>query len=223
MIPRALRGHVREAHALIKEEGLGSYVRKAPVYLSRLLYRHQEHYIWRSDTLDLSGSFVPRIEDYDFKLISQPEELDELLAAGLSIDSAFSLKDARMLLREHLVVFLVFVHGELASWSWAAMEEKTRYPGYHPPRKVDFVREAYVLRAFTLPRYRGLGLHTYGSLKRLEYLKEKGKSGAILVTLKDNEPIMRVQEKLGSRVCGEMNLFRMLLCEFWTEKWYDRR
>jgi GNAT superfamily N-acetyltransferase len=215
--------HAREAHALIKEEGLASYVRKSPVYFSRLLYRHERLYIWRTDTAGLRGPFSPRIEDCDFKVISQPEDLDELLGEHLSIDSSFNIEVARRMLAGHLVGFLVFVHKELAWWGWAAMEDKTRYFVNRPPRKLDYTREAYVGRAFTLPRYRGLGLHTYGSLKRLEYLKEKGKSGVVLVTLKDNEPVIRVQEKLGSRICGEMNLFRLLLCEFWTEKWYDRR
>ena len=220
-IERVFTEHAREARALIKEQGLGSYVGRLPVYLSRFLYQRQEFYIWRSDMNCVGGSFVPRAEDCDFKVISEPEELDELVAEGRSFDPSFSLKDARWMLTGHLVGFLLFVHRELASWSWAAMEEKTRYFVNRPPRKVDYTREAYAGRAYTLPRYRGLGLYAYGSLKRLEYLKEKGKSGVVLVTLKDNEPAIRVQKKFGGRICGEINLRRLLLCEFWTEKWHD--
>jgi GNAT superfamily N-acetyltransferase len=224
VIPKVLAEHAREARSLIKDQGLVSYVRRWPVYVSWFLYQHQEFYIWRSDISCLSGSFVPRVEGYGFKAIARPEELDELLAEGLAVDSSFSLEEARWMLRGHVVGCLVLVHKELASWCWVGMsDDHTRYFVYPPPRKLDYASEAYAGRAYTLPRYRGLGLDTWGSLKRLEYLKEKGKSGFVLVTLKDNEPAIRVQKKFGSRMSGEMRLRKVLLREFWTEKWNDGR
>jgi ribosomal protein S18 acetylase RimI-like enzyme len=218
---RVLKDCFAEARGLLQEEGLVACVRKAPAYLPRVVCRHESWYIWQRDTGNLSVSFVPRVEDYDFKVISEPEELDGLLGEHLSIDSSFSIEDARRMLAGHLVGFLLFVHRELAWWGWAGMDEKTsRYFVNRPPKKVDYTKEAYLGRALTLPRYRGLGLNTYGALKRLEYLKEKGKSGVVLMTLKDNEPAIRTQEKLGFRVCGDIDHFRVLLLwNIWRERW----
>lgn len=151
-------------------------------------------------------------------MISAPEGLAELLGERFSIDSSFSIDDSRRMLAEQQVAFLIFIQKELAWWGCAALDEQAHI---NPSlKKVNYTKEAYIGRDFTLPRHRGLGLYTYGNFKRLEYLKEKGKSRAILATLKDNEPAIKAQKKLGSRVCGKMDYFRVLLLwEFWRERW----
>lgn len=213
--------HLREAHALMKREGFAPAIRKALAYFSRILYRRQEWHIYRNEMSETNGPLNLDMTDCHLRVISAPEELDEPLRGGFSIGPPFSMKSLRMMLAEHKVGFLIFKQRELAFWGWVAMGEGTRI--YPPLKRIDYVREAYVCHALTSPRWRALGLHTHGSLKRLEYLKEKGKSRAIFATLKDNKPAVRVQEKIGSRICGEATLLRLLMCEFWTEKWYDGR
>jgi ribosomal protein S18 acetylase RimI-like enzyme len=220
VIPRALKELAREAHGIIASDGLASYVRRSPVLLLRLLYWRQERYIWRKDLDAMNGSFTPDA-DCDWEVVSTPEELDKLLRKGFSIGPPFDIQNPRRMLAQHQVGFLIFKQRKLAWWGWGVTE-----PGidiFPPLEKLDFTKEAYFWRAFTLSQYRGLGLHSYGTFKRLEYFKEKGKSSIVLTTLKDNEPAIRTERILGLAICGEMNLRRLLLWESWTEKWYDGR
>jgi len=159
--------------------------------------------------------------DCDLIVVTTPEELDDLLRRGLSIDSPFSIKNACRMLSERKEGLLTFKQRDLVSWIWVSMDEKGHI---HPCiKRMDYTKEAYVGYALTAPPYRGLGLITYENAKHAEYLRGKGKSATISATLKDNKPARRVQERLKSRICGEVKLVRLLVWEFWTEKWCDGR
>lgn len=221
MILGVLKRYATEARRLIREEGLTSSVRKSAIYFSRVLYQHQEFYIWQNEIGDMNGPFAPKVDDFDFMVISAPEGLDELLREGFSIGSPFSIDDSRRMLVEHQVGFLLFIHKELACCCWAAMDEKASTA--RRPRNIDYTKEAYLWYSLTSPQYRGLGLITHVTFRCLQYLKEKGKSNALLLTRKDNKHMIESQKKLGSHVCGEMKYRRLLLRHFWRERWYSAK
>lgn len=194
MIEHAL-WYFRKAKFYIQREGLFRFIKRSFSFLKSRIFLYESHYIFQKSLNDITESecFAPKIENYDFKIISTMEELHELLGKGFTIDSPFSISSFSKRLNQGQIAFCTFVGKELAHSCWAVVKNNVRI---NPPlRNINYEKEAYLWNDVTAPGYRKLGLHTYGSFKRLQYLEKIGKSRVISTTRKDNEPAIRAQKK----------------------------
>ena len=100
-------------------------------------------------------------------------------------------------LREDKVWLLAFVAGELAYSTWISFEDDFE------TTTGTWVRlapgETYLFDSFTIPQFRGLGLHTAMTAQRMSIAKEHGAQSALVIVLTNNAPARRVMTKLGCR------------------------
>lgn len=213
--------YFRKAKFYLLREGLFRFIKRSLSFLKSKVFLYESHYIFQKslDNVIESEHFAPKIENYDFKIISTMEEMHDQLGKGFNINSPFSISTFCKRLNQGQIAFCIFVKKDLAHWSWVAMNRRVlkKVKG-HPPLNVNSEQEACVWGSNTPPRYGGLGLYTYSLSRVYEYLKEIGKSRAIFTVLKDNEPVIRAQTKLGAKVCGEGNYLRLFGRTFWKEK-----
>lgn len=115
-------------------------LRRALRLVVRLLFRYDRYYLYEYVTRNVENlneaDFMPRIDNFTFKVISTNQEADELEAAGLEFRSLFA--DARERLDKGAIAFCTFVGREFANIGWAAMSEEASESIKEPPMKVDF-------------------------------------------------------------------------------------
>jgi len=129
--------------------------------------------------------YMPKMQDFTFKIVSSNQEADELAAHGLEFRSR-PLK-YRERLDKGAIAFCIFVGRELAHISWFAFTEEAKQTFSFVPQKVDFANnEAYGGDNWTNPKYRGMGLATYKHFKAYQLLRERGKSVCRGILWKDN-------------------------------------
>lgn len=140
--------------------------------------------------------YMPKIQDFTFKIVSTNQEADELAAHGLEFRSR-PLK-YRERLDKGAIASCIFVGRELAHTSWLAFTEEAKQTFGALPQKVDFANnEAYYGDSLTNPKYRGLGLATYEHFKLYQFLKERGRSVCRGIIWKDN---LLSQKKLNPKI-----------------------
>ena len=118
------------------------------------------------------AEFRPKIPDFALKRLSSVKELDELIAGGYDLSAEPPL--TRLGLEKGAVAFLLFVGRELASRELVATNAEARAAIEDKyPYKVNFNnQEACASGAWTNPKFRQQGLHTYVFYKAYDYLRE---------------------------------------------------
>jgi hypothetical protein len=139
-------------------------------YLFRISnYYIYEHTIKERDEAD----FLPKIQSFDFHMVSSNREADALARHGVDIRDYFPT--ARRTLDRGGVAFCIFISGEFAHGGWVALSEDAKKTFDGVPYPVDFSNnEACTGGTLTLPKFRGKGLMKYCYFKRFEFLRQKG-------------------------------------------------
>ncbi len=211
----------REGREIVAREGPGGLVRRAFWYCLRPVYWRREWHLWRSVLGSVPSGPAPKMTGARLEVVWGRPDLEALINGGLCFRPPFSARDARRLLAEHKVGLMTVVDGEVASWVWVAIDARARIDP--PVKKMDYLVEAYLGHALTSSRYRGQGIVVAQGVRQLEFLRGQGKSVVIAATLTDNRAVLRLQEKMGSSLCGRVTLVRVLMLGFWTEEWDDGR
>jgi hypothetical protein len=161
--------------------------------------------------------FLPRIDNYSYRIITSIDEANELLRDGYDI---FSLPFSETLdrLKHGAIAFCVLVGKDVAHVGWLGLTEEAKNTFDPHPFKVDFSRgEACAGGTMTAPQYEGLGLMGFGYYLRFEYLMRKG-----FFTLKssvdaNNLASQKVHAKFDARTYGTLSHRRILFMNFWRE------
>jgi len=107
------------------------------------------------------------------------------------------LKQYAQRLEQGKVWLFATVNGEIAYSTWVSFSDE------YDPATQTWVpvapKGACLLDSFAVPRFRGLGLHTMMTARRLAIAKERGAERALGIVLDGNADAWRVQEKLGAR------------------------
>ncbi len=169
---------------------------------------------------DLSEpDFLPDLDDFRFDIVRSNDDADSIEAAGAEFRSWHSEYQRR--LDTGAVAACVFVEGRLAYVGWIALSNRAKESLGEPPYRfrVDFeAGEACAGSIWTNPTYRGKGLATYGYFKRLQFLRQEGRTVARSATASDNQATHRLLERLGARQYGRGRLLRVLCFESWREE-----
>lgn len=209
------------ARSIYEHAGLIPLLQRGSTFLAKRCFQYGtfnliERAIENIDNLS-EADFMPRIDEFTFKIISTNEEADKLEADG--VDVRLWPLNYREMLDKGAVVLCVLVGGELASTFWACMTDEARESLGEPPCKVDFLKgEAYAGGFITSPKYRGIGLATYNNFKMFQFLKEKGKIVSRHIAATENAVPQWMAAKFGSKVYGKGRYLRVLWWQSWKEK-----
>ena len=210
---------LRQGNDILREQGVISFVNRTFSFLARPFFNYQVFYMYE-EVLDNTEAteFTPRTQTVSLRIISTPEDVDELIAEGFDFSHYRDTNQLKKRLNMGAVLFCAFVQRELAHISLVAMSKNSQWDAGLAPFAVDYQSEAYVGATETNPKYRGVGICPYVYSKIYQFLKEKGRSKAKFTTNKGNVAFQRAQDKLGSRVSAEGRLLKILLWKSWKEK-----
>ena len=205
------------AKYIFKTEGLLPLIQKGYLFLTKKLFQYDLFYIIEhSLTQRDENNYMPRITSYIFRMISTVKTADEMAYQGLRFYN--SSINTRQRLEKGAIAFCIFVEQELAHIGWVALTEEANQSLFQPPFRVDYIYgEAATGGGWTNPRFRGLGLATYIYYKRLDFLKERGKTLARAAVTVDNTPSLIMHSKFTSNVRAKGRLLKILWYRSWKE------
>lgn len=207
----------RTGKDILRQDGLICLVKRASLFLVRLLFSCQIYYIYEKTINETNeNKFIPKMQDFTLNIISNPDQVKELKAKGFDINLDIGAEEAKRRLNEGAILFCVFLGLELAHTSWVAITSKAKMDPL--PLAIDYQNEAYIENCVTVPQYRGLGLYPYTLCQLLQFLRAKDKTKAKIATLKANTSSIRGITKAGFEIWGSKRLFKILLWKFWKEK-----
>jgi hypothetical protein len=212
-----LRALLRRAKYLFQMEGLIPLLKQAFAFLAGYFFWYEHYYLYEY-TLEKRDEtdFMPKIQNFTFKIISTNQEADKLVAAG--IDFRMYIVNARRGLEKGAVAFCFFVDGKLVHIGWVAMNEEAKKTFDRAPYHVDFAnKQAWTGATWTNPRYRRSGLMTYGYFKRFQFLKEKGIKSSRNVVAITNIASQKAHAKFGPKVYAKARYLKVLRWKFWKE------
>jgi hypothetical protein len=212
--------HFRRGKDILQTGGLTALVKRGLLFMMRLFFEYETYYLSESYIADAQNAnkadFMPRIDNFTWKVIHTNLEADALEAGGLEFRSQFPT--ARGRLDKGATAFCIFVGKELGSISWVAMNEQAQASLSEPPYRVDFSNNEACTGAFwTNPKFRRMNLGGYASFKRRQYLLERG----ILTTrgaFAKWNTIAPKAFRFTQNIYAEARYFRFLWWQSWKEK-----
>jgi len=215
-----LKGLFRRSASIYQTEGPLPLVKQATAYAVRRLFRYETYYLYESDSStyrrSIDTDFVLKVDGLSFRVIQTNEEADELEAQGFQFREHAG--DARRKLNNGAIAFCVFVGHELGNMGWLCTTKQAKDSLNEPPPEVDFSKgEAWAGGAWTNPKYRRMGLHTYCGLKRDEWWLQKGIVKSKWAVAKTNVASLTAESRTGSVIYGEGRLIKVLWWKSWRE------
>jgi len=208
------------AKQILQSEGLISLVRRVFPFVVKCFFRHETYYLYEHTPRNIrnldKADFMPKIDNFTFKIVSTNREADELEAEGLEFRSQVINAGERQ--DKGAIAFCIFVGPELAHIGWVAMTEEAKRSMGEPPYKVDFSNgEVCTGGTVTTPKYRGKGLMTYGYWKRFEYVGAKGVRISRNAVITSNIASNKVHAKFNPRIYAQARYLKVLWWKSWKE------
>ena len=210
---------LKRAKDILKTEGLKPLLRRSFDFVRVQFFEYEDYYLYEYTIKERSeADFLPKIQDFTFKMISGNEEANKL-AEAMGSDFRRRFVTARRMLDKGAIAFCIFVKGEIAHIGWIALSEEAHKAVDNLPYKVDFSNnEACTGGVETITRYRGESLMAYGHFKRFEFLREKGIVVSRNAVAKSNIASQKAHAKFGPRIYAEARYLKLLRWRFWKEK-----
>ena len=218
MAARRVMETVRRAKQILQTEGFPSLLRHVLSFLNRGCFQYETYYLYEHTLKERNeAEFMPRIQNFTFKIVSNNQQADELAADGLEFRSI--INNSRQWLDKGAVAFCIFADAELAHIGWVAMTEEAKNTFDPIPYRVDFSnKEACTGGTWTNPEYRGNGLMVYGYFKRFQFLRERGIRVSRNIVAKGNIASQTAHAKFAPKIHGEARYLKILWWQFWREK-----
>ena len=164
------------AKRIYHTEGLMPLAKAGYRFLIYHLFEYSVYWLYTEPVPSRAGlneaDFMPRVDDYVWKVVSSNREADELEAEGYEFRSL--VVNGRERLDSGVAALCVFVGKELANIAWVATSQEAKDCIREPPYRVDFANhETCWGGIWTHPRYRRLGLRRYARFKLDEFLLTK--------------------------------------------------
>ena len=203
---------------ILRTEGLISLVNRVAAFLIRSFFRYRTFYLYEHTMGNHNeADFMPRMQDFTFKLVSTNQQASELAANGFE-DFRSRFLNARRSLDNGAIAFCIFHGLELAHIGWVAMTEKAKSAMDYLPYQVHFSdNQACTGGTVTVPKYRGKGFMTYGIFKRFEYLRKHGVTASRNAVNTSNITSQKVHAKFGPTIYARARYIKILWWQFWKE------
>jgi len=210
---------LRRAKDILQTEGLRPLVGRGFDFVKASFFQYGNYYLYQHTVEERNeADFMPRIQDFTFKIVRTKEEADAL-AAAIGYDFRRRFVNAKRSLDKGAIAFCVFAKGEIAHIGWVALSEEAKKTFDRLPYKVDFSNgEACTGGTITVPKYRKKGLMAYGYFKRLQFLREQGVTASRNAVRVNNIASQRAQAKLGPRIYARARYLKLLWWGSWKER-----
>lgn len=207
------------ARDIYRTDGAFTLLKTSFDYIRRHIFVYNSYYLYVMPLGELNeAEFLPQIGDLTCKIISSNQEADEL-AASFSFDIRRRFVDAKKKLDNGAIAFCIFVGKEFASIGWVSLTQESQNTLDALPLKVEYsAGEAYVGAAETIPKYRNNRLLKYGSLKRRQFLTEKGIRVMRAAVAESTIASHRVSARLGGKIYAKAHHIKILWWNYWKEK-----
>lgn len=214
---------LRRAKHIFRTEGLIPLLRRGFAFVAYCFFEdYGTWYLYEIDTSEalkgkIEADFMPKVQNFTFRIVSTNQEADELAADGLEFRADDGIY--RGMLDKGAIAFCVFVEQKLVHIVWVTTTEEAKKMVDRHPYKVDFANnEVCVVGAWTNPKYRGKGFIMHGFFKGLQFLKGRGilRSRACIST--SSIFSQRAAAKFSPKVYAEGRYLRMLWWKLWKEK-----
>jgi hypothetical protein len=216
---RYLSEILKRAKYILAVEGWKPLLLRGFDYLRRRIFTYGNYYICEYSMKERNeDDFLPKIRDFDFKIVSSNEEANRI-AKSLGYDFRHFLVNARHSLDKGAVAFCIFVDGEIANTGWVGMSEEAKNAFDRVPYFVDFAHgEACTGGTETIPRYRSKGLMAYSYFKRFQYMRDKGITISRNCVAMDNVASQKAHARFNPRITAQAKYLRLLGINFYQEK-----
>lgn len=202
---------------ILRRDGLICFIRRVFFFSVRLFYDYQVYYIYQKAlNVTSEGTAMPKIQNSSLNIISNPDQVNELMDNGFDINLDLGTEEVKRRLNEGALLFCVFIGQELAHISWVALTNKAKMDFI--PLYIDYQNEAYIENCVTTPRYRGMGLYPYTLCQILQFLETKNKTRVKIATQKANTRSIKGITKAGFEIWGSKKLFKILRLAIWKEE-----
>lgn len=111
-----------------------------------------------------------------------------------NIVSPQKLKIFSKLFKEGKICLVALDKDKIIYYSWISFEQKS-FVGLKD-------KEAYFFDSYTIPKYRGLNIHTRATAGRLKFVRQKGYNNALAMVSSGNTPALKALNNLGFREVG---------------------
>lgn len=211
---------VRKGKTILREEGVVPFIKQTLLFLISPLFRRETYYIYEKDLNELSEfDFTPKIQSFTLKIVSTPEQVDELIAEGFDINCYLDAEEIKERISRRAVLFCVFVGKEFAHVTWGALAEKAKKEIDKLPFQVDFQKgEACSGASLTKPEYRGKGIFSYTYSYIFPYLVKQGFVKDKFTISESNISSQKAHAKFSPTITGKGRYLKLLWWEFWKEK-----
>ncbi|MFC1980355.1 hypothetical protein ACFLVS_05900, partial [Chloroflexota bacterium] len=199
-------------------EGLISLINRGAAFLIRSIFRYGTFYLYEHTMGNHNeADFMPRMQDFTFKLVSTNQQASELAANGFE-DFRSRFLNARRSLDNGAIAFCIFHGSELAHIGWVAITEKAKRTIDHLLYQVQFSdNQACTGGTVTVPKYRGKGFMAYGYFQRFEYLRKHGITTSLNAVNTSNIISQKVHAKFGPTIYARARYIKILWWQFWKE------
>lgn len=205
------------AREIFQTEGLLPLLGRGFIFLIGYLFRYQRFYLYEYTLKERNeADFLPKTQDFTFKIVTTNQQADELVAAGFKFGSRHP--NERRGLEKGAVAFCFFIDGKLAHIGRVAVSEAAKNCFDSLPYRVDFARkQACTGGTWTHPKYRGRGLMVYGYFKRFEFLWEKGFKSSRNGVEVGNIASRKAHAKFGPKVYARARYLKVFGWKSWKE------
>ena len=209
------------AKQVYRTGGLMYLVWRALVFVVRWFFQYRTYYLYEQALEDIrklnEADYIPKIDNYTFKVISTNQESDDLEADGLEFRS--HVPNARKRLDKGAIAFCIFVGQELAHIGWIALTQQAKDTLPEPPYKLDFLsKEACGSDTWTNRKYRRRGLRLCSVFKRYEFMLNNGIMISRSAIAKKNIASQKGRAKFSPRIYAEGRYLKILWWKFWRER-----
>ncbi len=176
-----------------RNEGLPQFFINIIYYALSSIFSYKKYILMNRSLLDpipevkIKKNFSIRIADY-----SDLPKLAKVVTPNI-------LKNFTRFFSEEKVCLIALDKDDIIYYSWISFEQKS------------FVRikedEAYFFDAFTLPKYRSMGIHTMMTAERLRIARQRGYDNALLIVSPRNLAALKALKKLGFEETGNAYSF----------------
>ena len=210
-----MKKRFEKAKDIFLREGFWELIKRSFSSIIRYLFEYKISYLYENN-LDNKLAYLPRIENYTFRIISTIDEVDVLIFDGFNIKSYYAGLDAlKDRIDKGAILFSLFVNRELAHTSWVALTDKAKKDIDPVHFRIDFKNEVCAGDSRTNPKYQRLGIYNSVWSEAFPYLHERGIKKVKFSILKNNIVPQKSQIKLGSVKYGQVKYLKLLWFKFY--------
>lgn len=211
-----INGLLKRGIYVLQKEGIRTFLSQVFSFLCSFFYSRGSYSIYEKTlTKNEQYSFKPKLQNVEVKIISTPEEFNQLISNGYD----FKMMLFKDKLKKGAVAYCALVNKELAHVTWVAFNEKVKKEIDPLPFQIAFQnKEACSGASFTEPKFRGKGLLSYIYACIFPSLEQRGIVNDKFTIEVNNISSQKAHAKFNPTIIGKGHYLKILWWNFWKEE-----